>query len=607
MGPDRRHAGRRVGLSTATIAQVVPDLATFAVDDGFSYSIPDGADVAVGSIVRIPLGGRRVRGFVVGLRRGDASALKPIVSVSGDAPAFTRRLLETLRWAAIHYVAPLSVVLGKAAPPNLPRLPKSVELPAFDAPSTRAALALAAAAAATGWQQPTVVIGDGPWPAVVGELSGPALAAGRSVLVVCPTLAEAEEMATAMGAWFPGRVVTGASGLKAKEVTAAWSAVAGRPGMVLVGTREVAAWPVAGLGLAVVLEDGRRGLKDRQSPTVHAREVLRRRATVERFTLTLLGAVPTTDAMGTGPSIVQLGARPWPLVEVVDRGEEPPGGGFVTGRVRLALRTSMQRGGRAFVFTHRRGYAPAFRCVQCRNVRRCEACGARPGREAECPRCGAELGPCPECGGRRFEPLGAAVGRLVEELAQVLGGEAVGEAGSGRPVEVGTERDLVGAPRVELAAIVDADGLMLAPNYRAEEDALRLMARVAQLVGRGRGRRCMVQTGLPGHNVIEALRRAEPEAYLERELATRAADGFPPAGELLVVETERSPAGADVALREAVGARGTVLGPAPVGDRQRWLVQGPDLGGARLRLRGLVHDWREAGARVRVDADPIDL
>ena len=42
-------------------------------------------------------------------------------------------------------------------------------------------------------------------------------------------------------------------------------------------------------------------------------------------------------------------------------------------------------------------------------------------------------------------------------------------------------------------------------------------------------------------------------------------------------------------------------------DRTRWLLQGADLTDAKVRLRPLVRTLRDAGHRVRVDVDPIDL
>jgi hypothetical protein len=59
-------------------------------------------------------------------------------------------------------------------------------------------------------------------------------------------------------------------------------------------------------------------------------------------------------------------------------------------------------------------------------------------------------------------------------------------------------------------------------------------------------------------------------------------------------------------LRAAV-ADATVLGPAPGPIGERWLIQGADLHRTRILLRSAVQILRDGGARVRVDADPIDL
>ena len=586
------------------IAQVVPAVPSFAVDDGFSYAVPEGMAVTVGSIVRVPLGGRRVRGYVTGVRSGDASALKSIIRVSSAQPVFGARLLETLRATAMHYVAPLPVVLAKAAPPNLPGKPRARELPpvAVTHPSPLPRLTREVAAGRHGRSQ--FLLGRSPWHAAIAGLAGPVLAAGRSVLVVMPTAAEMHVMADHLADQVPGRLLRGSSAEEARAVTGAWSRAAAQPGYLVVGTREVAFWPVADLALAVMVGEGRRGMKEKSSPTIHAREVLRRRAAVERFALVLVGAVPTTDSMATGIEIVRTGGtRSWPLVEVVDRNEEPPGAGFLAGRSMAAVRAVAERGGRVFVFTHRRGYAPAFRCRRCRLVRACRRCDARAERAPACSRCGEALGACLECGGNSFEALGAGVERLAEQLARSL---TVGEAGSTAPVWVGTERDLPAVGAVDLAVVVDADGVIHAPNYRAAEDGLRLLARVAETVGAGSGRRCIVQTGRPGDPVITALRRGDPIEFLERTVAERARTRLPPVGEVLVIELDR-PGDADADIRRLAAGRAEVFGPAEHAGRHRWLVQGSDLRPMRVGLRRLVHAWREDGQRVRVDVDPIDL
>ena len=126
MGGARQGRGDQVGGRTLTgpAARVVPNVPSFSADDGFWYSVPEqsAGTLSVGSVVRIPLGGRRVRGWVVESTDREDSDLKPILGVSGSFPVFDEDLLTSLRWAAQHYVAPVSVMLAKSAPPNLGRL-----------------------------------------------------------------------------------------------------------------------------------------------------------------------------------------------------------------------------------------------------------------------------------------------------------------------------------------------------------------------------------------------------------------------------------------------------------------------------------------------------
>jgi primosomal protein N' (replication factor Y) len=604
VGPDRRVEEPGHTLTSPTVVRVVPDLATFAVDDGFAYAVPPGIEVGVGSLVRVPLAGRRVRGYVVAVDEPSRRGLRQVLGRSGDLAVFGPGLLEVMRWAAIHYVAPLAVVLGKAAPPNLPRRVDGGPFPPGPALGPSPLPEVSEAAACGGHLGARYLLGAGPWAGPLAAVVAPVLDAGRSAVVVVPSVAEARRYAADLGRLFGERVVVGVSEEGGAAATAAWEAMS-RPGRLLVGTREAAFWPVAGLALACIVDEGRRGMKDRATPTTHARDVLWHRSAVERFPLVLCGAVPTTEALHRAPALTHLGGRPWGLVEVVDRTEEPPGGGLIGERGRRALRAVVASGGRAFILAERR--APALRCVGCRSLRLCAQCGSRPEGGGSCVRCGAALGGCPQCGGRRFEPLGAAVGRLIAEAGGFLGRDVVGEAASRRRVVVGTERDLADLSPVDLALVVDADGLLRAPHYRAVEDGLRLLARVAGAAGPGRGRRALVQTADPGHPALVALRRADPLPLLEGEAALRAAAGFPPAGEVIVVEATGAPEGADGAMREAVGGRGEVHGPAERAGRVRWLLQGRDLRGPRLMLRRLVQDWRDGGARVRIDADPIDL
>lgn len=560
------------------------------------------AEIVPGSLVRVPLSGRRVRGWVVELGFRDPDRLKDIAGVSSAVPVFESPQLEALRWAARHYVAPISVLLAKATPPNLPK-----SIPALS--TTRPVdagghpLASVAGEVAEGKRRPVQAL-VGPWRDVAWIPGlGTALGSGRSVAVICASVAEAELVAGEARKLFGDTVVL-AHGAAA-ALTRAWESaqVAAR---LVVGTPRLAVWRISSLGLAVVLEENRRAMKERQTPTLHVREVMRTRSLLEGFTLAFLGPTPSVENLASGAEITRVGSRAWPLVEVVDRSEEPPGSGFLSQRVMNALAATARSGSRAFVFTHRRRGGAAMRCTRCRTLRSCTLCGSPLGRGPVCRRCGADApAACVSCRATEFEELGTVPSRLTAEINARLGREAAAVHPTESPISVGTERDLAALPPMGLVVAADADGLLMAPGYRASEEALRLLARLANSLERGPGRRMMVQTAHPGSDLITTLTRGDPIPYLEKVLVERARDGLPPAVEMMAIELrEHIPPGVSEELGGLEDA--TLLGPVEIEGGQRWLLAGR-LGKARLALRPKVGRWREAGATVRIDADPIEI
>ncbi|MEA3502919.1 MAG: hypothetical protein U9R47_09120, partial [Actinomycetota bacterium] len=469
------------------------------MDDGFAYEVPKALpEISIGDIVRIPLGGRKVRGYVTAV--ADATPerpLRPIAARSGNRGIFDAAMLRSMRWAATHYVAPLSTVLARCAPPNLPRRKPRAHDETVD--NGVGILAEWGERQAGGHRtRPAYLLTRDPLPAVRSAIA-PILRSGKNVIVTAPTVVEAHAAADGLRLVFGDRVLLATSEESPAVRTTAWSQIASGTGTVVVGTREVAFWGVDDLGLAVVLDEGRRGYKSPQTPTFHVRDVFRRRSAIERFSLLLTGLVPTSEALSGGVEMIETTRRVWPLVEVVDRSEETGGSGAVGDRVRNAI-IALGRTATVFVLVPRRG--GSFRCSRCRELRKCPDCDAMLERAGRCARCGRSFPKCLACGGARFEALGGGVSRIADDLGRIFGGD-VGAAGSGRRIVVGTERDLVGLPLVDLVVVIDPDAGILAPNYRADEDALRLLVRAVLAARPGRGRKALVQTSLSEHRVFD--------------------------------------------------------------------------------------------------------
>ena len=70
------------------VARVVPDVT--GLDKEFDYAVPAGITLAVGTIVRVPLHARRVRGWVIALDPADSEVapgrLQPVTEVVSLGP-----------------------------------------------------------------------------------------------------------------------------------------------------------------------------------------------------------------------------------------------------------------------------------------------------------------------------------------------------------------------------------------------------------------------------------------------------------------------------------------------------------------------------------------
>jgi primosomal protein N' (replication factor Y) len=254
---------------------------------------------------------------------------------------------------------------------------------------------------------------------------------------------------------------------------------------------------------------------------------------------------------------------------------------------------------------NRTGRSRLLACASCGEVARCQRCDAavqQPERGLlSCARCGTERPAlCLACGATHLRNLRVGVSRAREEL-EALAGEPVGEltattgTGLDARVVIGTEAVLHQAGgSAGVVAFLDIDQELLAPRYRAAEQALARLALGARLLGpRQQGGRLLVQTRDPKHPVLAAVLHADPSGFSEGELAARTALGFPPASALAAI----SGAAAEAYVQGLDRTTVEVLGPAD----DRWLVRAPD---HRTLCDALAAAPRPPG-RLRLDVDPL--
>ncbi len=554
--------------------------------------------VGVGTVVRVALQGRRVRGWVVAddVVPAEGVALRPLARVSGLGPA--PELIGLARWAAwrwagrtVHFLrtaSPPGVVAGLPALPALsPLSPSRVDDVVEDALTRpRAVLRLPPAA---------------PLLPLVLE------AARRgTTLVVAPSLALAARLAAELRH----------AGVTTAQVPGEWARAAAGA-RVVIGARAAAWAPAVDLATVMVVDEHDEAHQSESSPTWNARDVAAERARRAGTPCVWTSPCPSLEALSWGAVLAPSRAAEragWPIVDVVDRRrEEPLRADLYSPRlvalVRAASRASDDgRGPEVVAVLNRKGRSTLLACAACAELGRCESCGAAVAQDEDgtlaCRRCRARRPLlCSSCGSTRLKVLRPGVTRVrddLERLAGVAVAEVTGDAGAKGvdvPVVVGTEAVLHRVAQAAVVAFLDLDAELLAPRYRAAEQALSLVARAARMLGgKAGGGRLVLQTRLPDHEVVQAALRADPSRVAAAEAERRQVLGFPPTTALALVSGAQAAAFVD-GLRGTAGLE--VLGPAA----GRWLVRAAD---HQVLCDALAATPRPAG-RLRVAVDPLRI
>jgi primosomal protein N' (replication factor Y) len=581
----------------ARVVRVRPDIA--GVDKLFDYLVPPelADDVRVGTLVRVELQRRRVGGWVVAddVEPPPDVELAPVLKVTGWGPP--TELVELADWAAWRWAGRSVSLLRTASPDVAVRgIPRTPPVPA--ATVATAAGADVAELAADALARPVSVVrlppAADPYPLV-------AAAAGRGpALVLVPSVRAARHLAARLRRALPAVAV----------VPRDWAA-ARAGGATVVGARGAAWAPLAAPSCVVVLDEHDEAFQQEQAPTWHARDVAIERARRAGVPCVLVSPTPTLEALAAGtlltPSRTAERAG-WPVVDVVDTRDLTGSAARYSPHLVEVLRSDAI----VLCVLNRKGRSRLLACATCGEVATCERCEAavvqEPDGQLACRRCGVTRPQvCLRCGGTGMKNLRAGVSRAREELealalrpvVELSSDVEIGPQGPGAGVVVGTEAALHQLDRVDVVAFLDLDQELLAPRYRAAEQALALVARAARLVGgRDGSGRLLVQTRVPDHEVVRAAVLADPARVAAAESARRAALGYPPATAMAVL----SGAGAAELARsvEAVGdPLVAVVGPAD----DRWLVRAPD----HRHLCDALAAAPRPSARVRVEVDPLRI
>ena len=438
---------------------------------------------------------------------------------------------------------------------------------------------------------------------------------------------------------------------------------------VILGARSAVFLPFQHLGLVIVDEEHETSYKQQDpAPRYHARSaaiMLAHLANVQ--CKVLLGtATPSLESYHNAKTgkygLVELKERykgiELPEIQVVDTADlqrrkmmAGPFSPLLLTRVREAL----ERGEQAILFQNRRGFAPMIECHQCGWVPTCQHCDVkltlhRQLNQLTCHYCGMTYRvptECPCCGSTDLRTRGYGTEKIEEQVREVFP-EArisrmdldttrtrnayeriISDFGAGRTnILIGTQMISKGLDfdKVSVVGIVNADGMLNQPDFRAYEHAFMMMSQVSGRAGRKNKRGLVIlQTKQKEQPVISQVVHNDYTSLYKDLIAERQAFHYPPYYRLVyvflrhrhdsTVHTAANELGAQ--LRQWFGGR--VLGPdkpsvAKVKQQNiRKLVLKLELGIDMKRVREylllaqsqILADKRYSSLQVYYDVDPL--
>ena len=567
------------------------------IDHSLTYKVPAAllGKVQIACRVRVPLGRRRVVGYVIAqVAAPPPKVLNPreIYEVIDSQPILGPDLMEFTHWMSTYYCAPWGEVIKRAVLRKIKPLPALGESRLSPAESAKTILSPVTLTSAQ--QQAVTLISDRLarhefHPFLLHGITGSGktevylrvieegLARGRGAIVLVPEISMTPQILQRFSERFGERIAVLHSGLKAAERLAEWEKIRSGRCDVVIGARSALFAPVTNLGVVVVDEEHDPSYKQEETPRYHGRDSALMRAKLAQAVAILGSATPSLESFYNAelgrytylslPERVE--DRRLPQVRIVDlRQRENTEGSILSTPLREAVQARLERREQTLLFLNRRGFATYIQCLDCGTVLLCPNCQVSLVYHAaravlSCHYCGFQRQApehCPECQGIKISYRGLGTQRVEREVARlfpqaqvarldrdtsrkkgeiprILSRLAAGEI----DILIGTQMITKGHdyPGITLVGVILADSALHLPDFRASEHNFQILTQVAGRAGRGDiSGEVIIQTYHPETHSIACAANHDYEQFCRRELSLRQRLGYPPYRRILLLKIE---------------------------------------------------------------------
>ncbi len=420
------------------------------------------------------------------------------------------------------------------------------------------------------------------------------LAEGGTALMLVPEIALTPGTSSTFAARFPNKVAILHSALSEGERYDEWWRIKNGEARVVIGTRSAVFAPLENLRLVVVDEEHDGSYKQQESPRYHGRDVAVVRAKMSQAIVLLGSATPSMESFynsqrGKYQLIAlkhRVESRELAQVKVVDMRtefKESKKNEMLSRDLLATIEARLRANEQVLVLLNRRGFSSFVLCRACGSTRQCPNCSITMTYHKRrhillCHYCAAVAAvpkKCWQCESEHLYFVGggteqveeklrdafppARIARLDRDTAQGRGSyhRILGEFSEGvTDILVGTQMIAKGHdfPRVTLVGVLNADGALSFPDFRAAERTFQLLTQVAGRSGRGTTPgEVLLQAFYPEHYAIRCATRQNFIEFYNKEIHFRRMMHYPPFGQLALVGIRHREFNEAMKLAKALG------------------------------------------------------
>jgi len=383
---------------------------------------------------------------------------------------------------------------------------------------------------------------------------------GKQVLFLVPEIALTPMMVNRFKSHFESQVAVLHSALSIGEKYDEWRRIIRSEVSIVIGARSACFAPLSNIGVIIVDECHESTYKQDEMPSYYAIDVLNHRALHFQAPLVLGSATPNIESYARYKrgyyELLTINHRALnsfePDIEIIDMKHEFKTGnqGLFSARLQDEINLRLEKKEQVILLINRRGYSNFVICRNCGHVVSCPDCDISltyhdTDHTMKCHYCGHKENvptECPKCKSTDLSYIGSGTQKTEAEISKLFPSAKVVRMDNDTTrtknahekllfefeqtgdILLGTQMIAKGLdfPRVTLVGILQADGNLYSPDFRAPEKTFQLIMQVSGRSGRHdlKGK-VIVQAFNPDHYAIAYAIRNDYLGFYEYEMNLR--------------------------------------------------------------------------------------